>query len=235
MPSRGVSDVLGYVFVFAIIVATVGVIYTAGFASIQETREAERVNNLERAFDVLDENVETVAAGDAPARGTTIRVTDATLGFGDTVMMNVSVDGESYRAAITPLVAAVADTQIVYANGAIIRGTPGSAYLFDTPPLVIGERTVIPVLDTRPVRDQSVSGRVRVVTEATRRSVVRYETNATDTAVLTVTSPRARAWAGGLDGYENVSCSVSGNSARCTISDVEVVVLQVVSLAVELT
>ena len=55
---RAVSDVLGYVLIFSLITSSVGVVYVAGYGSLDSLRNAERFNNAERAFDVLDSNLE---------------------------------------------------------------------------------------------------------------------------------------------------------------------------------
>jgi len=66
---RGVSDVVGYVLIFSLIVATVGVVTTVGFSTLEDRQDAERVNNVERAFDVFANNMENVYRDGAPSRG----------------------------------------------------------------------------------------------------------------------------------------------------------------------
>lgn len=77
MNDRGVSDTLGFVFVFAIILSTVAVVTTIGMAGLQDTRDVERVNNAERAFDILGDNMEDIADRGAPSRATEVKVEEA--------------------------------------------------------------------------------------------------------------------------------------------------------------
>lgn len=47
MTERGVSDVVGFVLVFALIITSVGVIYTDGLTSLQDARDAQRLSNAD--------------------------------------------------------------------------------------------------------------------------------------------------------------------------------------------
>ena len=87
---RGVSETIGFVLVFSLIVLTVGVVLTVGYGGLQDARDAERVNNAERAFDVLADNVEDITHRGAPSRGTEVRLAEASLGAGSPTYLNVT-------------------------------------------------------------------------------------------------------------------------------------------------
>ena len=87
---RGVSETVGFVLVFSLVLLTVGTVLTVGYAGLQDARDAERVNNAERAFDVLANNIEDITARGAPSRGTEIRLAEASIGPGAPVTMNIS-------------------------------------------------------------------------------------------------------------------------------------------------
>ena len=136
MRDRAQSDVLGFVFVFAIVVATIGLVFSTGFAGLQDARDFERVNNAERAFEVLKDNVEDMVDRGAPSRATEIKVSDAGISFGDPVTINVSEEGGAFSTAqtIDPLVSdADTGTEIVYATGAIVRQQSGACVTISPP------------------------------------------------------------------------------------------------------
>lgn len=236
MTDRGVSDVLGYALVFALIVSMVGVVYTTGISGLTDAREFEQMANAERAFDVLDANIEDLTRGTAPVRGTEIKLQDGSLGFGDPVTINVSVEGEgSYTGVIEPIYfeGSTEDTRIVSSNGAVFRQSDDGTVLRSEPDVEIGERTVIPMIVTQ-TRDSELagSGRVLVRTVVADRTVVHFPAN--DSPVnVTIESPRAGVWASELSSNPRTTCDVSGDVAACTI-DTESVYVQVVRVDVSL-
>lgn len=235
MTDRAVSDVLGYVLVFSLIVSTIGMVYTTGVGGLNDVREAEKLSNGERAFDVLDSNLADLVSGTANVRATEVKLEDATLGFSDPVTVTVSVEnGSSYEAELRPVYFSGTnrETRIVAANGAVFRQQGSEAVLRNEPDLVVGSsKAVVPLLLTRTrASDRAGSGHVLVRTKVADRAVVRLD--APDQEVtITVESPRAGAWADYLEAETGQPCSVSSGIATCTI-DTETVYVQVVRIDV---
>ena len=79
---RGVSEVIAFILVFAIILGSIGLLYVVGFDSMQSYQENEQLSNAERAMDALADNFNDVArydgiesrSGELSARGGTVRV-----------------------------------------------------------------------------------------------------------------------------------------------------------------
>ncbi|PSP84631.1 hypothetical protein BRC83_05230 [Halobacteriales archaeon QS_1_68_17] len=163
---RGLSDLLGFVFVFALVAATVGIISTAGFDSLREAREAEQLQNAERAFDVLVDNIEDIHRRGAPSRGTEIDVTDGSIYVGDPVTFNVSgtdtSTGNSFvvEREVHPIVYEESgDTRLRYAGGAVIREENQGSVVLEEPPFLLGaDGVVVPVIRTTPTRVINVGG-----------------------------------------------------------------------------
>ena len=63
-----VSEVVGFILVFSIIMLAIGVIYAVGYPSIQSSKENTQFQNMEQSFMVLQSNINTVAFGQAPVR-----------------------------------------------------------------------------------------------------------------------------------------------------------------------
>ncbi|MFC7136780.1 hypothetical protein ACFQRB_10335 [Halobaculum litoreum] len=72
--TRAQSDAIGFVLVFSLIVLTVGTVYAAGYPALQDLRSDEQLENMERAFEVLDDNVDDMAREGAPSRATEIKL-----------------------------------------------------------------------------------------------------------------------------------------------------------------
>lgn len=136
---RGVSEVIGFVLVFSLVVASVGVVFTAGLGGLQDARDTERVNNAERAFDVLAENHRDVLDG-TPSRSTQIRLSGADMRASDEVEFAIHDGGGNTTASwrVTSIVFAVDDESIRFVNGAVIRESDDGAVMVQDPPGFVG-------------------------------------------------------------------------------------------------
>jgi len=162
MDDRAVSEVVGYVLVFALVVTTIGVVFTTGFGALQDAQGAEQVNNVERAFDVLDANFQDMYRDGAPSRATEMRLVDGSLGFGESTTIDVSQDGETIgnlTVSAYPIEYESGDgTQIVYANGALIRAEGDGSVMLAEPNFILDDsHVVVSGMRTRPLSSSPTS------------------------------------------------------------------------------
>ncbi len=228
---RAVSDVLGFVLIFALVTATVGVVYTTGLAGLQDARTNERIENAERAFDVLASSVDDEIRRNAPSRATEIRLADARLAYGDPVAFNVTfVDsGDFYTASTRPVVYSADGGRVVYEAGAVVRDQDDGERMVREPPMTFGDAVVVPLVVTRASGPSAVGGSrtVLVRTEAAKRRVFASRTAAPGTDVevrVNVTSPRAPAWQRYFEAEAGASCSLAGDTAVCEFEADRVIV-----------
>lgn len=229
---RAASETIGFVFVFAIIVAMISTVYAVGFEGLQDIRDAEQVNNAQRAIEVLRDNVEDIAVRGAPRRATEIKLANAEIRSGTVATFEIEVQGHSTLSyEVQPIVYDDdARGQIVYSNGAIFRQGDGGSAMTHSPHFVIGSnRVVLPIVQTwvegvePPGASASLSGSstVLVTTDSENRGVPIHNTSDEGKDVtITITSSRADAW----DQYlsdQGMSCSISGDQVTCTLNDVE--------------
>lgn len=208
---RGVSDLIGFVFVFALVTASVAVVYTSGISGLRDARQAEQVTNVERAFDVLDDNLDDINRRDAPSRATEISLLNGKLDYGRPVSVTVEVentmnesDNRTYATTFQPLrySTTAADDRILYVGGAVVRSDGQSSVMVSEPDFTRdADRAVLPLVSTfrRPGTRSSLGGSTTVLVVAFRQSSSAgdpFFTNATADANVTVTvdSPRADAW-----------------------------------------
>lgn len=238
---RAVSEVIGFTLVVSLILATVGVVYVAGFGGLQDTRGAEQVNNAERAFAVLGDNMADIHHEDAPSRATEIKLADAQIAYGKPTTLTVELT--NYDASSTPTFSTTLNpivytansqpTRLVYEAGAVIREERDSALFKRGPPFLFAEdgstRTgVFSFVQTRSTGPTSVGGDTTVLVRADH--IVTESLNAsTDPAAdttgsayavkLTVdtTKRRGPAWERHLN--EAIPSSLATSSPPCTQSD----------------
>jgi hypothetical protein len=244
MGDRAVSEVLGFILVFSLTVTTTSFVYINGISELEDRRDVERVDNAERAFDVLANNIEDIYRRDAPSRATEIKLADAQLQFGDVTTMTVTITNlgtpaPSYSRDLDPIVySAGTGTELVYEGGSIIRTGPnGGAVMKQGPEMLFatddsGRRlAIILYVQTRSQGTTSIGGSTAVLvrsefvvsemlTARKDRSGSMYDL----TFNIETTPKRAPVWKRYLnDEIESVygvsgACSVNGKTVECTFS-----------------
>ncbi|MHB9285702.1 hypothetical protein ACKVMT_01515 [Halobacteriales archaeon Cl-PHB] len=250
MTDRGVSEVLGYVFVFSLVVTTVAVVSIAGLGQLQDARNAEQINNAERAFDLLATNIDDVAKRGAPSRATEMRLDDASIAVAEPVEFNITAIDDSdqsnnisesydiwpirYRSDDSP-------TEILYVSGAIMRSQRQSAFVLQDPSIQAADgKVVFPLIQTRTRSAVSRGGgtvRIRAV-HAKTDLVASNKTGLWDRFYVNITTPRAAAWNQTLGSREAFTCNVddSGSTDRvwCKATNPNRVHVPLVQVDVEL-
>lgn len=194
---RGVSEVVGFILVFSLVVGTITMVYVGGFAALDTTRDSERVNNAERAFDVLAENFQQLARGEAPRRATEIKLAGAELSVQDSRRVTVTVTEPSGYRSYPIYFSPGTGTHIVYEHGAVIRDQEDGAVMLKEPDYVFDED--LSVIQYKEVRGgtQSVSGDTTVLARgiATVSEVDMVEDQPDDvTVTLNTSTRRADVW-----------------------------------------
>lgn len=201
---RGVSDVLGFAVVFGVVVASIALVYTVGTAALADVRHAHAMDNTERAFDIVGENVADLHRNDAPGRATELQLAGGQLALSESTTITVTntteIEGRpvSADAVSTPIEYTNRESGLYYAGGAVIRTHRGTAVMVDEPPFEFGrERVVLTLVETiQAGGSESVggTGSVHVSTQNEGSSIERIVDEEV-TVEVAVTSPRYRAWA----------------------------------------
>jgi hypothetical protein len=203
---RAVSDVVGYVLVFALVTATIGTVFGVGIVGLEDRRDAERVANVERAFDVLDDNIRDIERYEDPSRATEVRLSGGTLSLSETTTVtleytNASGDFEYERVNVSTIAYDDDDAAVVYEAGARIRAD-GSASTMRSQPRFVAEdgRTVLPVVRPLPIGGSTSvggDGTVQITTERAGSRTLQYPDDVAPdpTAIrIRIGSPYADAW-----------------------------------------
>lgn len=225
MTDRAVSEVLGYVFVFSLVVTTVAVVSVAGLGQLQDARDAEQINNAERAFDLLATNIDDVAKRGAPSRATEMRLDEASLSVSGPVEFNITgIDdddssnnfSESYDVWPIRYQSGDSPTEILYVNGAVIRSQREGAIALKEPAIhAKNGKVVVPLVQTRSRSAQSRGGgTVRIRAIHAKTELIATDTDGTyERVYVNVTSPRAEVWKDILGDREAFSCTLDTSGA----------------------
>lgn len=76
---RGVSDVVAFVFVFSIIITSVGIVSAFGFGALRDIQNDEQAVNAVRGMEALGHNLGNIQRGHAPGRTGELKLSDGTV------------------------------------------------------------------------------------------------------------------------------------------------------------
>jgi len=230
MSDRAVSEVISYVLVFGLIVSAVGIVSISGLASLQETRDAEQIQNAERAFDVLADNVADIHKRGAPSRATEISLGKNQLYTDENITVRVEIDNDGDSAfefedswEIRPIVySGTQERRLVYEAGAVFRTNRDSGILIREPPFVVeNDRILLPVIGLNRPSAQSLGGSTVLVRtkEQERTTGLANPENTTSVDQLNVTienSNQQAQWSSYLEdaGFDCGSSHLS-NAVEC--------------------
>lgn len=238
---RAFTESLGFIFVFVAIVAMAAIVYTMGFADLQDTRDFEQANNAERAFEILATNMEDISERGAPSRATEVHLYDAQLYTAEPIEVNVTVaengtptNNDPFSSSIEPIVYTSGDDTITYSNGAIFRESSGNEVMVREPAFSISEeRVLMPMIRTytageeREARAGTTPVLVRGLNEHSDRlpRVLQPPADAESYDVtITKDTERAELWEEyytDQEGIDDDDCTVTGEELECTIEDVD--------------
>jgi len=250
--TRAQSDAIGFVLVFSLIALTIGTVYATGFTALSDLRTGEQLENMERAFDVLDDNVDDVVRDGAPGRATEIKLTGGTLAVEGRANVTVEATNRSntdenftVTAATRPITYTDGDTTVAASFGTVIRSDGDAAVMRDDPGwLVDDERAVLPLtVTTRPGGRSAIGGSstVLVTMDTTSRGIARELDAGSAGPVrvnVTVGSPRADAWERYFESLNDgtvIAGTDDGSADRVTYQvDVERVIVPRTTIGVRL-
>ncbi|WP_338728232.1 hypothetical protein [Haladaptatus sp. DJG-WS-42] len=232
MDNRAVSDVLGFILIFSLISVTIGIIYVSGVGGLDDTRDAERVNNAERAFDVMAHNIGDITQHGAPSRATEVRLDDAQLSVNEEVYVEynfINASGISeyaYNVSIKPIVySSHTGTDLVYEGGAVIRHQSDTSRMVNEPMFILdGDQPMVLLVRTWTPTNEDVGGsktvRVRAIHDAT--TLDQTGDDEPYKMWLNVTSPRSEAWESYFN--DDGSCAevvTDDNTVACRLDGVQ--------------
>ncbi len=228
--TRAVSETLGYILVFSVIVMTISMATVFGIGGLEDRQATEQVTNVERAFDVLADNFADISRHDDPSRATEIRLAGGTIRVAEPVTITVGkwnptnetfVDGATQSVTLQPLEFQSEGGSVVYESGVVFRADRAGSVARSPLPFVVGDDTaVVPVVATAGSSSTAVDGDRTVQVVGERRSPSQPLENRTirlddpeseQLLAMQIDSPRADGWAQQLedDGYRNVSYNES--------------------------
>lgn len=135
----GVSEVLSFSLIFALMLGTIALLYTQAYPLLEEEKNIEIDKNVERSLSILDDNLDTVATGTAPSRETELKVADSALRVdedGYNLTYSFYKNGNYTNYSISPDVMVYKTStgaRYYYFNGGIVQQQGDTVYFVEDP------------------------------------------------------------------------------------------------------
>lgn len=228
---RSVSEVLGYVIIFGLVITSIGFVVAGGIPALEDVRETERAANAQRAFDVVADNMAAIYERNNPSRATEIDLGDSEIYYASNVTIAVTVDDGTpvtHEYEFKPVKLDVNDdTSLVYAAGAVFRNQTDGGLMLREPPFLFTETRVhTPIIQTTAPELASASGTTILLRgKSAKRQVLTADTSGSyDTVTIEITSPRYELWHDYFEEISVLSCTVDDatTSVSCDLDDPEI-------------
>jgi hypothetical protein len=226
MSERAVSDVVSFVIVFGLILASSGIVLTLGHEQLTTLREQEQLDNAERAFVLLSQNFEELESSRSVIGGGELDLDRGTLAYANESEVHVNVTNAGVETTV-PLgeVAYRADERaVVYEGGGVIRQERNGA-LMQTPPkfACMDDTALVSLVTLRSERTNQLTSGVAGVVGRLNETELIYPRNRTGThgpgttrVNVTVTSPRQETWNQFFEDQTGWSATDDPNTYACT-------------------
>ncbi len=202
---RGVSEALGFVLLFSIIVTGIGVVYVFGVPAIDDLRTNQQTESATTALQAVAVGLDSIQRGDSPTRSMDVALGGRTLGVQSGTTLTVQNESQRLLTVDGALVyGAGRPTEIVYHGGAVLRQDGPDGVVRREPALRCANDPVIVSLVevTGPSQPTVSTGSVRIIAE--RQSVETYLVDDED-VTITVNGTYADGWESYFDRLEDES------------------------------
>jgi FlaG/FlaF family flagellin (archaellin) len=136
---KGVSELVGYIITFGIVIAMVTVIYTSGMPMVEQTSETAALQSMKTSFVSLQSNVKKVALDQSPVRTMKFNLIKGSIGAKkspEAGWLNVTINGNPHKnLSFGNIEYTTGSKKVIYENGAVIESTPGGNITVSDPPI----------------------------------------------------------------------------------------------------
>lgn len=240
---RGVSEVIAFVFVFGIVIGSVGFLYTSGFGAMSSMQEAEQLQNAERAMGALAQNFNDIERDGVAERKGELELREGRVSVDDggtrlTIEVNgssdpIEIDGETFdNRSIGAVTYERGSSSIAYEGGGVFRGERSGNVSIEDPPVACNEDRGVAIVSLVVVDAESrsiqSSGGVELEAIEQNRTVVTRSTDVDTVSITIEESAYANGWASALErnGWseaasdDSYSCNVDRLTIRIVAIDV---------------
>ena len=143
--SKGVSEVIGYILTFSIVVLIVSTVYTAGMPMINDMKDTSAVQSIEVAFFTLQSTIGRTAVGQSPTSVIGLNIARGSMGVNqNSGTITIYSDGTPQEFNFSSIEYTLGHRKIIYELGAVIVSHDGVEGIITSEPPIFFTN------DTRP-------------------------------------------------------------------------------------
>lgn len=202
---RGVSDLIGFVLTFSVVILSVGILLTVGIDVLRDLQASTQTDNAESVFLAVADGFGELQEGQAPKRAGSLDLQiGASLTTANVSVMNVSVNGPGFESTVPmgSLRYEIENTTVAYESGGVFRTSGGNSALIGQPPELYCSNesgvAVVSIVTVVAPSDPSVSGGTATITGTTESTTLLFPENrsapAIDNVTVEVSSSFEDAW-----------------------------------------
>lgn len=230
---RAVSELVGFVIVFGIVIGSVGILYVVGFQSMDGYQQDAKIQTADRAFEALADTVNDIQRNDGiRARTSEITLREGTISVEEGgTELTISVSGArsdwKWSGSLGALTYESGGSTIAYEGGGVFRGEANGTLDVKDPIVRCGEDAVVVsvvAIDGSPPTVTSPDG---IAIEASRVDTETRTFSSTtdiDVDIDVVDSPYENGWTNVLErnGFEDGECTGRDRATiRVTTIDID--------------
>lgn len=189
---KGVSEVVGYLLTFSVVVAIVAVVYSAGMPMIEQSKESTVYESMGTSFLALQSNMKKVAFGQSPLRTMKFNLIKGSISAKENAG-SITVNGQTIQ--FGNIEYTLGSRKIVYENGAVIQSTLGGNIIISDPPIFYGDDNDVFISVINASGTFSAGGGIAEMQMRHENTTVIYSHNKSLSNVnITITSSYGDAW-----------------------------------------
>lgn len=118
---NAVSEVVGFILIFGMVVLAIGIIYAFGYPMLQSNMETSVFESSEQSFIVLQSNMKAVAFEQSPVKTVKMKLQGATLAYSNESSIQLDYNGTTIKKPLGRIEYIQDERRIVYESGGVFK------------------------------------------------------------------------------------------------------------------
>jgi len=136
---EAVSEVIGFIFIFGIVILSMSTIYVLGFPALQKSMDDTVFESTEQNFIVLQSYMKMVGFDQVPTQSLKIRLQGATLSVTQKSNLTIEYDSKTLTYVTGEIEYTKNDNYLTYENGGVWKRYPEGSLMVSTPRIYTGK------------------------------------------------------------------------------------------------
>lgn len=216
--NAAVSETVGYILLFGVVILSMGVIYTIGYPTLQSNIDASIFESAEQSFIELQSSMERAAFDQTPMKVHKLKLQSSMITVSNESSMTITYDSNQTFIPSGEIEFQKNNKKFVYEMGAVIKSYPRESMVMISEPSIyvntINDTTVTTIGLISVNGDNSVSGKGMATLNLKHNSSSMYRTSLPTNITIHINSTHASKW---QEYLTDIGFSVT-NSTSSTVS-----------------